>query len=516
VSQPERHIHLTEVLDGLTVVAGGAADVCVSAITEDSRQVRPGTLFVAVRGTREDGRRYVSDAIGRGAAAVVVVGSADDVTASVPAVAVAEGREAVGVMAARVYGAPSERLKLAGVTGTNGKTTTTFLLAEAARAAGLVPGIIGTTGHYIDRTMRPALTTTPSACELHALLAEMVAAGAGWCAAEVSSHAVTQRREAGARFAALCFTNLTRDHLDYHGTMEAYYAAKRELFVLHREATAVVNVDGDQGARLARELGDAGVVTVACEAGARAAVRVIEAQLDASGIRARVATPWGAATIDSPLVGAYNLANIVGALATAAAAGLPLDAAARGVSRLRAVPGRLERVAAPADAPGPHPDVFVDYAHTPDALERVLTAVRPQTAGRLFAVFGCGGDRDRTKRPLMGEAAARLADVAVVTSDNPRTEDPRAIIDEILPGVRASGKPEVRGAAAASGFFVEADRRAAIAWAVAAARPGDAVVIAGKGHEDYQIIGAQKRPFDDRVEAARALGRAAGVRGGAS
>jgi UDP-N-acetylmuramoyl-L-alanyl-D-glutamate--2,6-diaminopimelate ligase len=395
-------------------------------------------------------------------------------------------------------------MRVAGVTGTNGKTTITYLVEACAQAAGLPIGVLGTVTLRFPGAERPATHTTPESTAIQATLAEMRAAGAKAAVLEVSSHALAQERVAGIRFAVAGFTNLTRDHLDYHGDMERYFAAKRRLFAEHLapDGTAVVNARDPFGARLADQLGPGRRVW---RYGTRDAddLRAEGLVLGLDGIHTTLATPLGPVPVRSPLVGAHNVENLLCAAGMALALGVPPDAVARGLSASLGAPGRLERV------DGRGVSVFVDYAHTDDALARVLEALRALSPRRLLCVFGCGGDRDPGKRPLMGAVAAAGADLAIVTSDNPRTERPDAIIDAILPGLERAGARRVTEAealAGARGYLVEADRRAAIALAVRLARAGDAVLLAGKGHEDYQIVGTTKHHLSDREEARRALG----------
>jgi UDP-N-acetylmuramoyl-L-alanyl-D-glutamate--2,6-diaminopimelate ligase len=483
--------------------AGGEGEVDpeVVRVTGDSREVVPGAAFFALPGAKLDGHAFAAEAARRGAVAVV----AERAVACAPArlLLVPSTRRAMALAAGNLHGRPGDALLLCGVTGTNGKTTVTYLVEACCAAAGMPAGVLGTVSHRWPGGSREATHTTPESTEIQATLATARDAGARAAILEVSSHALAQDRVAGLRFRAAGFTNLTRDHLDYHGDMEAYFAAKRRLFVEHlaEGGVAVVNARDPAGARLADQLGPGRTVW---RYGTRAedALRAEGVRLGLDGIRATFRTPAGAVVVASPLVGAHNLENLLCAAGLALALGLPPDAVARGLSGSPGAPGRLERVS------GRGVEAFVDYAHTDDALARALEALRALGPGRLLCVFGCGGDRDRGKRPLMGKAAAG-ADLVVVTSDNPRTEDPARIIEEILPGL--AGLPRIDEAAAragARGHLVEPDRRAAIRLAIALARPGDAVLVAGKGHEDYQIVGTEKRPFSDRVEARRALGTA--------
>jgi UDP-N-acetylmuramoyl-L-alanyl-D-glutamate--2,6-diaminopimelate ligase len=474
-------------------------DVEIRGVVTDSRQAGPGDLFFALPGLHTDGRRHVADAVARGAVAVVADGPLDAGAATV--VATGHPRRLLGRAAARLAGDPSATLALVGVTGTNGKTTTTYLLEAIWRAAGFQPGVIGTIAYRYAGTSRPAPFTTPEAPALQMLLAEMRRAGTTHVAMEVSSHALALERVEGARFDAAVFTNLTRDHLDFHPTLEDYYAAKARLFLDHLPAggkpapVAVVNLDDAAGERLAASVATR-VVTVGRHP--RAAVRPRAIDTDLDGTRGVLELDGRALPFTCRLVGAPHVENVLGAAATAWALGVPPAAIAAGLAALEPPPGRLERI------PGPGFTVVVDYAHSPDALERCLAVLRPLAAGRVLCVFGCGGDRDRGKRPLMGDAAARLADVVVLTSDNPRSEDPERILTDVEAGLRGGGMTALADGAA-RGYLREPDRRHAIRLAIGAARPGDVVLVAGKGHEDYQIVGTERRHLDDREEVRRAL-----------
>lgn len=458
----------------------GRAPVEVRDLAYDVRTVSPGTLFFCVPGARADGHDFAGEAVGRGAVALVVERPLD---VSVPQLVVPAARPAMAVVAVEFFGRPTEALEVAGVTGTNGKTTTAFLLHSILDAAGRRPGLLGTVEARVGGAPRKLERTTPEAIDLQRLFREMLDAGDRSCAMEASSHAGALHRLDGVRFAVLVFTNLTQDHLDFHETMERYYQAKRRLF---EGAPAVVNAGDPWGLRLARELGDAVTFGFAAEAD----VRPERVELGHEGARFRV----GGNDIRSRLRGRFNVENVVGAVAAAQVLGIGADAIAAGVEALDGVPGRFEGV----DAGQPF-TVLVDYAHTPDSLENVLKAARDEGEGRLICVFGCGGDRDREKRPLMGRVASELADVVVVTSDNPRSEDPQAIIDAVVAG-------------AIGDVQVEPDRRAAIGQAIEAAREGDVVVIAGKGHEQGQEIDGELLPFDDREVAREALRRLVGAR----
>ncbi|MFN8544752.1 MAG: UDP-N-acetylmuramoyl-L-alanyl-D-glutamate--2,6-diaminopimelate ligase [Candidatus Binatia bacterium] len=486
-------------------VVAGPADPEVSGATLDSRQVRPGHLFFAVAGQHTDGRAHVADAVARGAAGVVATEPIElnGAATSVAVVRAPTPRRLLGLVASRLAGDPSAALTLVAVTGTNGKTTTAYLLDGIWRAAGHRTGLIGTVVYRVGETSRSAPFTTPEAPELQALLAEMRAAGVTHAVMEVSSHALAQDRVAGCRFDAAVFTNLTRDHLDFHGDLDAYYAAKARLFLEHLPASgkadpvAVVNVDDPTGMRLAAAVRTR-CVPVGRSPQAAVTVRDVRSTLD--GTRGTLVFGSEAVPFTSPLVGAPHTENIMGAAATAWALGMAPETIAAGIGTAEPPPGRVERIA------GPGFTVVVDYAHSPDALQRLLEAMRPLTPGALITVFGCGGDRDRGKRPIMGEAAARLSDVVVLTSDNPRTEEPLAILRDIELGVRAGGmEPLPSAKPGLCGYVVEPDRRAAVAFAIRLARPGDLVVVAGKGHEDYQIVGREKRHLDDREQVRQAL-----------
>ncbi len=467
-----------------------ARDIEVARAAVDSRLVRPGDLFFALRGAKTDGLAHVPDAIRRGAVAVVSDRPAPD-GATVPWIAVDAPRRALALVAARLCGDPAERLVLAGVTGTNGKTSTTQLLEAILAKRYGAAGFLGTIGYRTPRRAHEADRTTPEAPVIQGMLAEMLEDGAKAAAMEVSSHALALERVDGCRFDAVVFTNLTRDHLDFHGDMESYYAAKRRLFALRKPgAPGIVNADDPYGRRLLAEVPPP--LASFSAAGADADFRAEDVRCDLRGVAFDLAHAGGRLGIRSPLLGRFQASNI----AAAAAAGLrlgvdPSDVAAAiaGVSR---VPGRLE----PVDAGQAFP-ILVDYAHTPDALERLLSAVRELTDKRLVLVFGCGGDRDRGKRAPMGEIAGRLADLAIATSDNPRSEDPKRILGEVEVGLAASGDARWRSIP---------DRREAIREAIAAADARTVVVIAGKGHETTQVVGGVEHPFDDRRVAAELAG----------
>ena len=502
-------MRLSEMFAGIEAsVPAEAASVDVRSLAVDSRAVTQGALFAALPGVERDGAGFAPQALARGAVAILSqrpldMARGDASQAGVRAVNVVapNARLAFSLAAARFHGEPSRRLSLFAITGTNGKTTTAYLVEQLSALRGLRTGLIGTVESRWPGGRLAATHTTPESHELQALLRRMLDAGAQVVAMEVSSHALSQERAAGCIFAGAAFTNLSRDHLDYHGTMDAYFDAKAKLFrtLLPRGAPAVLNLDDARGAALARELPGSLGFTLKSARGAALSAEKLRGSLSGLRFRLRIGAPLGDELVDieSPLVGAHNAENLLAALGLLLGSGVPAGELARVVPEARGAPGRLERVADPQGR-----IVLVDYAHTDDALARVLDAVRV-AAGRgprLICVFGCGGDRDKGKRPLMGEAAGRGADFVVATSDNPRTEDPLSILADIEPGLARSGLAQ------GSGYRIVPDRREAIALAIASARPGDAVLIAGKGHEDYQIVGREKRSFDDRLEAARALG----------
>ena len=475
----------------------GRLPATVTGIAYDSREVLPGQLFVAVPGLKQDGRRFVTDALGKGAAAVVLEGA--DVLGGSPTgrVIVPSSREALARLAGAYFGHPSRALTVVAITGTNGKTTTSFLVDALLRAGGRPTGLVGTIEYRVGTETLPAGQTTPEAVELQSLLRRMVERGVAAVAMEVSSHALALHRVDGIEFDVAVFTNLTQDHLDFHVTLDAYREAKARLFRLLASGTkprrtAVINVDDAAGAAM---VGGLDLPTLGFGLGRAAPVRPRRFVSGMDGIRMEVETPAGPVEITSALVGEHNVMNLLGAVAVGLALGLDRAVIARALAGVTTVPGRFERVEA-----GQPFLVAVDYAHTPDALERVLTTARKLLAGagRLAVVFGCGGDRDRGKRPLMGAIAARLADRVWVTSDNPRSERPEAIIAEIAAGIPPA-------AAGLDRHATIPDRKAAIRAALLWARPGDVVVIAGKGHETYQIIGAEVLAFDDRAQARAVL-----------
>ncbi len=464
-----------------------------AAIAADSRRVEPGSLFLAYPGERADGRRHIGEAIARGAVAVLWEGAGftwDDAW-RVPHLAVAGLREQAGCIAAEFYGHPAEGLWSIGITGTNGKTSCSHWLAAALARLGRRTALVGTLGNGFPGALAPSHNTTPDAVLLHGLLADYRRQGAVCLAMEVSSHGLSQGRVNGMRFDVAVFTNLSRDHLDYHGDMEAYGRAKRLLFDWPGLRHAVINADDAFGARLLGALSRDGLELhgYGLQAGG---IRGRNLRLDDAGLAMDVSLPGGDIRVEAPhLLGRFNAYNLLAVLAALLASGIAPEDAAHVLRTVEPVAGRMQRLGG-----GAAPLVVIDYAHTPDALEKVLLALREQTRGRLVCVFGCGGNRDKGKRPLMGEVASALADEVIVTSDNPRHEEPLAIIDDILAGMRGN-------------YRVEADRAAAIREAIIGVGPGDVVLIAGKGHEDYQEIGNRRLPFSDPEVARRALeGRA--------
>ena len=480
--------------EGLVRSVHGAPSQDVTGIAYDSRRVKAGDVFVALRGLHADGVTYAQQAIDGGAVAVV--------SESAPApegqgawVTVNDARHALAVLAASLYQHPSAGMQVVGITGTNGKTTTAYLVASIFEAANIRCGVLGTVGYRIGDEVREATRTTPEAPEVQSLLREMADRGCRACVMEVSSHALALRRVDAMKFAAGVFTNLTRDHLDFHRGMEAYFQAKRRLFeMLPRDAPSLINLDDPRGAALADTVGRP--VTYAINRPADITPGPLSFSLD--GLTFGVTTPRGALQIRSALVGRPNVYNILAAVSTATALGLTFDAIEGGVRALDGVPGRFQVVSSPKD----EMTVVVDYAHTDDALRNLLETARPLARGRLVTVFGCGGDRDRTKRPLMGAVAGRLSDLILITSDNPRSEDPQRIIEEVQRGITADNRRD-----SGQRLLAIVDRREAISKAIELARPGDLVLIAGKGHEKYQVIGGKVLPFDDVAVAREALTR---------
>lgn len=469
----------------------GSAATEILGLACDSRAVQPGHLFFALPGEKTDGRLFIEEAARRGAVAVVHAGDAR-LPRGVAGLRVACVRTAMADLAAEFYGRPAEKLKVIGVTGTNGKTTTVFMVRDILRAAGIPCGAIGTIQYEFGNRLIPAVRTTPESLDLQRIFWEARQAGCEAMAMEVSSQGLAAERLRGTCFAAAVFTNLSVDHLDFHKTMEAYFAAKKRLFDAPagpaRPAPAVVNLDDSYGRRLAADPGLAGRLAT-FGTGPEAMVRATDLRLAEARSAFRVATPWGAVEMELGLAGRFNVLNALAAVAVCGSLGVPLATMAGALARMACVPGRLERI---PDPRGRH--VFVDYAHTEDALRNVLQTLRETAPGRLICLFGCGGNRDRSKRPRMGAAVSETADFAVVTSDNPRGEDPRTILAEITAGMDLA-KPH----------RIEPDRAQAIRAALREARPGDTVLIAGKGHETYQETAGRMVHFDDREVVREAL-----------
>jgi UDP-N-acetylmuramoyl-L-alanyl-D-glutamate--2,6-diaminopimelate ligase len=460
-------------------------------VTNDSRRVETGWVFVALRGLKADGVDFAPEAIAAGAVAIVADRAATT-SSTVPWIVVKDARLALAWLAAEFFGHPSREMQVVGITGTNGKTTTAYLVSSIVEAAGTRCGLMGTVTYRIGAQEFAATRTTPEAPELQGMMREMVSAGCGACVMEVSSHALALRRADSIHFAGAVFTNLTRDHLDFHVNMEDYFAAKRRLFeMLPPGAPAVINIDDPRGSAMA----EAANAPVTYSVNHPADVTPGPLSFSFAGLEFDARTPRGIVHVRSTMMGRPNVYNILGAVGVTMALDVPLDAIERGLETLKGVAGRFERASSADD----DITVIVDYAHTDDALKNLLEMARPLASRRLITVFGAGGDRDRTKRPLMGMVAARLSDVVVITSDNPRGEDPARIIDEVNRGAQ----PETRQRGAEVVTIV--DRRDAIRHAVAQAEAGDVVLIAGKGHEKYQEIGGVTQPFDDVAVAREAL-----------
>ncbi len=494
-------MRLEQVLAGVEILSrSGPQTAEVRAIEFDSREVTKGALFVAMRGGSADGSRFVATAVTQGATAVVTDAAESfaklvDGNPRLPLYLVPHGRKALAKLASNLYNHPEEQLALSGITGTNGKTTTAFLLDAMLRAGGRETVLVGTIEYRVARDVRPSPHTTPESRDLLRLFAEGAVLGASEAVLEVSSHALEQGRVHGMPFDVAVFTNLTRDHLDFHQTMEQYFRAKRALFDGTLGApprVAVINVEDDHGLELALRAREAGAELFSYGIGV-GEFRADSVEVRAGGMRFDLTTPFGTAEIRSRLTGHVNVYNMLAAAASALARGVPLAAVVRGAAELEHVPGRFQTV----DRGQPF-TVVVDYAHTDDALRNLLSVAREFAApqhGRVLTLFGCGGDRDKTKRPLMGKAAGAASDLCMLTSDNPRSEEPEAILRDVLPGLEEAGAP----------YLVEVDRARAIRTLLAEAREHDIVLIAGKGHEKTQTIGAEQLPFDDAAVAAEAL-----------
>jgi UDP-N-acetylmuramoyl-L-alanyl-D-glutamate--2,6-diaminopimelate ligase len=466
----------------------GTAEADVRGLAYDSRQVEKGDLFIALKGLKASGSDFAADAMQRGAVAVVSDSPASG-PVTVPWLVVDDAREAMAVLADEFYEHPSQAMSVVGITGTNGKTTTAYLLRALFEAAGMKSGLLGTVSYMVGDEAVSASRTTPEAPDVQRMFRLMVDRGCVACVMEVSSHALALRRVDGTQFAAGVFTNLTRDHLDYHKDMESYFSAKRRLFeMLPDGAPAVINLDDPRGESLLKIASRP--ITYAISKPADVAPGPLS--LTWQGLEFDARTPRGPVHVRSRLVGRPNVSNILAAVSTAIGLDLPIAAIETGLAELQGVPGRFQMVSDARD----NIAVVVDYAHTDDALKNLLETARPLAQGRVITVFGCGGDRDRTKRPLMGAVAARLSDVVIVTSDNPRSEDPARIIEEIKLGIQGADRE-------AGSFFAIVDRGDALEQAIKMADPGDLVLLAGKGHEKTQVIGQQELPFDE-VELARA------------
>ncbi len=463
-------------------------DFEVRGISANSKKVRQDYIFVAVKGTRTDGRAFIKEAVEHGARAVIVE-EANRIlpgTPEIPVITVGDARVALGRLASAFYGNPSARMKVTGITGTNGKTTTTYLIESVLKEAECVPGVIGTVNYRYKDIVVPATHTTPAPLELQSLLSEMVDAGVDQVVMEVSSHALDQDRTAGIHFHSAIFTNITQDHLDYHKTIEQYFQSKTKLFRgLETGAFAVINNDDPFGHPL-KSMTKAHVVTYALNSKADVTARDIV--YHSSHTAFLVLTPLGPEVVRSKLIGRHNVYNMLAAIAWGVQEGVPLKKISAGIENFKTVPGRLERVFSRAPF-----SIFVDYAHTEDALKNCIETLRLLTVGRVIVVFGCGGERDTTKRPKMGNVVTHLADYAVITTDNPRSEDPQTIIDDIVQGILSRN------------YSVIPDRHTAIVEALSMARPGDIVLVAGKGHENYQIIKDKREYFDDREEIRACL-----------
>jgi UDP-N-acetylmuramoyl-L-alanyl-D-glutamate--2,6-diaminopimelate ligase len=480
-------VKLTELLQTVKPLAVvGPVDRDITGVTYDSRRVMPGNLFVAMRGENTDGHRYVEAAIDRGALAVVLEKDTG-LNPRATRIRVQDARQTLALTAAQFYNLPSQTLKTVGVTGTNGKTTTAFMVKSIMEAAGMSAGLIGTVQYQIGQRIIPSARTTPESVELQDMMSQMLRAGCGGVAMEVSSHALDLHRVAGIDYDVAVFTNLSQDHLDYHRTMGNYFEAKTKLFLalgsMRKRGRAVVNTDNEYGRRLIARLGGENAV-VTYGVSSDAAIRALDVRVSADGTYFVARTPHGSVPIALPLIGRYNVHNALAAIGAAQQLGIDLASIECGLTKMRSVPGRMELMDVKQDF-----HVYVDYAHTEDALRNVLMTVSELTKGRLICVFGCGGDRDKGKRAPMGEAACELADFSILTSDNPRTEDPREILRQVEEGFPVGAQ---------SRYQIIEGRREAIERALDIARPGDSVLLAGKGHETYQEFADTVVPFSDR------------------
>jgi len=460
------------------------ADCKITGIADDNRKILPGNAFIALKGTVADGHDFIDPAIDKSASAIICSSGYDHSSKKCTFIKVPDTRQALKILLGLMFPL-ARKIRLAGVTGTSGKTTTTYLIESIIRASGRVPGVIGTIDIRYSGKVIPANVTTPGPLELFSLLNEMSGAGVDICAMEVSSHALDQKRIEGLEFDAGAFMNLSHEHLDYHQTMEEYYQAKKKLFKEYLTGKAIINIDDEYGLRLASEIKNAVTFGFSANADIRPS-----GMFEASGkMDILLKSPSGEIKLESSLMGRFQAYNIMAAAGVAMALGIDVESIQKGISGLAFVPGRMEPVPNSRGL-----TILVDYAHKPEALDNALKAAGKISDGRLITIFGCGGDRDRAKRPLMAAIAERYSDTVIVTSDNPRTEDPDAIIKEIVAGFSPSFKP-----------LIEADRKKAILSGINMAMPGDVLIIAGKGHEDYQIIGKVKYPFDDRAVVRQAL-----------
>jgi len=506
-------MELTKLLEGVEIkkIAGETRKE-INGIAYHSKQVEKDFLFAAIRGMAVDGHQFVNEAIERGAAVLVL--EEELKVSSRTMVFVPDSRRALAKISSNFYGGPSSRVRLIGITGTNGKTTTTYLLESIFKKAGRTVGVIGTINYRFGGKTMPAPNTTPESLDLQRILWEMVHEGTSHVIMEVSSHGLDLGRVFGCQFDGVVFTNLTSEHLDYHKTLEQYFESKKKLFSdylmkSHKETRfAVTNHDDPRGEEMVKGM-DLPVIRYGLSRSCDVTADRVTSSFE--GLSCRIKTPKGDLSIRSRLTGDFNLYNILAAVAVGTAMEIPLETLKEGVEELEGVSGRFEKV---ENKRGIH--IIVDYAHTHDALERALLGLRnilgdgTQNSGKMITVFGCGGDRDRTKRPLMGEVAGRYSDLAILTSDNPRTEDPLAILNEVEKGLkflhlREWDEDEIKSWRSGKGYLKVPDRREAIRTAIRLALPSDTVLIAGKGHEDYQIIGKKKFPFDDRIEAKKAL-----------
>jgi len=485
-------VQLTTLIRSLDVIESkGAMDLDIRDISYHSHRIQEGDLFVAIRGEKTDGHHFIEETVQRGARAIIME-QMPSKPLDVTLVSVADTHKALAQVSAEFFSHPSREITLVGITGTNGKTTTSYLIESILKAAGRAVGVIGTVNYRLRGKERPAPTTTPQAYDLQQLLREMSTDGVKDVVMEVSSHALDQERVRGCHFDVGVFTNISPEHLDYHEDMDRYFAAKKRLFQeilieAEKDPWAIVNVDDPLLRAFQKELPPVRAMTYGLDQGE---VRASHREVSFEGIRAALSTPAGTIAIRTPLVGEYNLYNIMAATTVGIALGIAPETIRQGIEDLAVVPGRMERVGEKG------PWVLVDYAHTPDALEKTIKEIKRLATGTVFVVFGCGGDRDKSKRAPMGKIGAQFSDVAIITSDNPRTEDPLKIIEEIENGAKEISPQR---------YHVIPDRREAIKKAIALAGDQDCVLITGKGHEDYQIVGEERLPFDDRAEARTAL-----------